>query len=504
MVSTVQAPPPASPVPPMRPLRPRRSFAGPIVLIVVGIFFLLGNMGVISWRNFGLWFSHYWPVLLILWGVIKLIEYQQANSAGERPRGIGAGGVMLVVIVVMAGLVSSEAYKHAGSWGQLCNEMNVQGVPWCGQSYNYTDDLQQAFPAGGSLRVTSEHGAINVTTSTDNQIHVAVHKRINADRQDEADKWNNSTRPQITVNGQLVTIDANTRGAGDHWVSDDLDIAMPRKASVVLSTRHGDVSIMGRDGTAEISSKDGDVSVTDLNGSLNLNLDSSSARVAQVSSDVIVQGRAKSVSLEDVKGTVRLEGDFMESVKLSRVAKAVTFKTSRTDMDFTRLDGDLTLDSGDLEASNIIGPVNLRTRSKDIRMNGVSSNLQLKNQNGAVEIEVSKLGNVQIENSRGDIRIFLPEKSGFQVDAQTRDGEIQSDFGEIKIANGDNRSTGNGSVNGGGSRVVLNNDHGTIEIRKGSPPAQDSSSSSSSSSMPKMPKAPKTAKPPEVPQPSEN
>jgi len=142
---------------------------------------------------------------------------------------------------------------------------------------------------------------------------------------------------------------------------------------------------------------------------------------SHVARTVVVQGHAKDVSLEDVKGTVRLEGDFMESVKLSRIAKAVTFKTTRTDMDFTRLDGDLSLDSGDLEASNIIGPINLRTRSKDSRMNGVTSNVQLKNENGAVELEVSKLGNLQIENRRGDIRIFLPEKSSFQVDAQTRE-----------------------------------------------------------------------------------
>ena len=495
MASTVQAPPPA---PPMRPLRPRRSFAGPVVLIVVGIFFLLSNMGVISWRNFGKWFSHYWPVLLILWGVIKLIEYQQANSAGERPRGIGAGGVMLVIFVVAAGLITSEAYKW--NWGQICTDMNVQGVPWCGQTYNYSDDLQQAFPSNGSLRVSSEHGAINVTTSSDSQIHVAVHKRINANTQEEADKWNQSTRPQMSVNGQVVTIDANTRGAGEHWVNDDLDIAIPRKASVVLSTRHGDVSIMGRDGSADITSKEGSVSVTDLNGNLTMNLDSSSARVSQVSSDVVVQGHATDVSLEDVKGTVHLNGDFMESVKLLRIAKAVTFKTSRTDMDFTRLDGELDLDSGDLEASNVVGPVNLRTRSKDIRLNGVSSTVQLKNENGAVEIEIVKMGNLQVENSRGDIRVFLPEKSGFQVEAQTRDGEIHSDFNEIKIDNGDNRSSANGSVNGGGPHVMLNDDHGTIEIRKGSAAAAESSSPTPK--LPKMPKMP--PKPPDVPQPSEN
>jgi hypothetical protein len=145
------------------------------VLIIVGIFFLLSNMGIISWHNFGLWFSHYWPVLLIVWGVIKLIEYQQANRQGERARGIGAGGVMLVVMVVIAGLIASEAVK----WhpGELCEDPDIHGLPWCGSTYNYTDDLQQAFPANGSLHVNSERGAINLTVSDDSQIHVSVHKR---------------------------------------------------------------------------------------------------------------------------------------------------------------------------------------------------------------------------------------------------------------------------------------------------------------------------------------
>src|SRR5439155_3287388 len=107
MASTVQVPPPA---PPGRPPRPRRSFAGPVVLIVLGAFFLLSNMGVISWSHFGFWFSRGWPVLLILWGIIKLIEYQQANRSGVRAAGIGAGGVLLVVFLVVAGLIATEAY----------------------------------------------------------------------------------------------------------------------------------------------------------------------------------------------------------------------------------------------------------------------------------------------------------------------------------------------------------------------------------------------------------
>jgi hypothetical protein len=436
------------------------------VLILIGIFFLLGNMGVIEWHNLGYWFAHYWPALLILWGIIKLIEYQQANRSGFRSPGIGAGGIVLIVVLVVAGLSATEAYRV--NWEEFRDQMHIEGdVPWWGHTYTYTDELQQSFPAGASLHVTSERGAVNLSTSDDNQIHVTVHKRVNADRQGQADDWNKSTRPQISTSGQIVTLQANTRGAGDHWVSTDMDISIPRKAPVVVSARHGDVSIMGRDGTAQITSQDGEVSVSDLNGALTLNLDKSSARVSQVSSDVSIQGRANDISLEDVKGAVRLDGDFMESVKLSRIAKPVNFKSSRTDMDFAKLDGYLNLDSGDLEASSVSGPLRLRTRSKDIMLNGVTNDVHLEDENGAVEIHLNKLGSVEVSNSKGDIRIYVPEKAGFQVDAQARDGEIQTDFSSLKIDNGENRATASGSVNGGGPRMVINNEHGTIEIRAG-------------------------------------
>ncbi len=231
-----------------------------------------------------------------------------------------------------------------------------------------------------------------------------------------------------------------------------------------------------------------------MNGSLTLNLDNSSARVSQIASDITVNGRGKDISLEDVKGGVRLDGDFMESVKLTRIAKGVSFKSTRTDMDFTKLDGYLNLDSGDLEASSLTGPLRLRTRSKDIMLNGITSDVHLVNENGAVEIHLNKLGNLEVTNAKGDIRIFLPEKSAFQVDAQARDGEIQSDFPELKIDNGDNRATATGSVNGGGAHMVLNLEHGSIEIRKGVaiPPP------------PPVPKMPKMPKPPEVPGESQN
>ena len=112
----------------------------------------------------------------------------------------------------------------------------------------------------------NDRGAVNLTVSDDNQIHVAAHKRINADNQEEADKFNPATKPQINVSGNVVTLNANTQGAGDHSVTTDLDVSVPRKAPVVISSRRGDVSVLGRDGDVEIASQHGDVAASDING----------------------------------------------------------------------------------------------------------------------------------------------------------------------------------------------------------------------------------------------
>jgi DUF4097 and DUF4098 domain-containing protein YvlB len=491
MVSPVQVPPP----------RYRRSFSGPIVLIAIGTVFLLGTMGVLDWHNLGRWFAHYWPVLLIISGVIKLIEYQQAQRQGTRASGLSAGGIILIIGIIIAGLIATQASHF--NWGQIKDQIDINDdgdFPMFGSKYNFDDQLAQAFPAGASLHVTDTRGAVNIVSSEDDQIRVVVHKRISAESQAEADKWNASTKPQITVSGSVVTLNANNQGAGDHWVAQDLDVTLPRKASVVISTHYGDVSVIGREGDLDITSQKGDVTTTDITGKVGLKLDHSSARITQVSSDVSIDGRSNDVSIEDVKGAVHLDGEFMESVKLAKISQPVTFKSSRTDMDFSRLDGDLDLDSGDLQASDLVGPLRLSTRSKDIRLTGVSGDVRLQDENGSVELRMNKLGSMQVDNRKGDIQIYVPDKAGFQLDARARNGEVETDFDQLKIDNANDQAIATGTVGGGGPRLVVNNEHGTIEIRKASsmpeapepPPA------------PKAPKAPKAPAPPKTPQVTEN
>jgi len=426
-------------------------------------------MHVLSVGRLAHLFANYWPVLLILWGVIKLIEHQQAQREGTRATGIGAGGILLIIMIVVFGLIATQVERV--NWNGVKDDFNFDDSDFSnifeGNTFNYDDHLEQDFPAGASLKVIDNHGAVSIHASNDNKIAVVVRKRVGGDNQNDADKYNSETKPTITSIGGLVTLDAKTEGAGDHPVETDLDISVPRKVSVTVTSRRGDVSVVGREGAVEISTQHSDTAVEDVTGNVKVSQEKGSLRVEQITGDVHVEGRLNEVSVSDIKGSVQLDGEFQESVKLERIAKTVTFKSSRTDLEFSRIDGSLDLNSDDLHAEEITGPLRLSTRSKNIRLDNVSGDVRLQNDNGPVELGMRTVGNVQIDNRNGDVQLSLPDKAAFRLDARTRDGEIQSDFSELKVNNDEHESRANGSVGNGSSHIVINNEHDGIEIRRG-------------------------------------
>jgi uncharacterized membrane protein HdeD (DUF308 family) len=60
---------------------------GPILLIVLGVLFLLNNMYPQVFR-----FSRMWPVILIVIGLAKVIEYFQARALGPGEKDVKKEG----------------------------------------------------------------------------------------------------------------------------------------------------------------------------------------------------------------------------------------------------------------------------------------------------------------------------------------------------------------------------------------------------------------------------
>lgn len=448
--------------------RHRRSLAGPLILIIIGVVFLLHNFGmrIPVWHLFG----RFWPLLLILWGVIRLIEYSVAPRYGYGRSGLGAGSVFLLILIVVVGL--SAHYSSDVNWGGVRDQLQLDDDlgGMFGSAYTFDDSLEQLFPAKGSLRIVSDRGALTVSPSEDGKLHVVVHKKLRADNQNNANKYNEQTRPQITVNGTSVLLNANTNGAGDHGVESDMEIQVPREAVLDIASKSGDVTVTDRANDVKIALQHGDVSLTNIAGAVAINLDKGSIRASKISSDVDIEGHVDDVTLGEVGGAVHLNGDFFNDIRLSKIAKAVSFKSSRSDMSLGPVAGDLDIDRDSVRGDGVSGPGRIVTTSKEIHLENVSGDLQVETTNGDIEVQAaSKLpvGRMTISGRHGDITLTLPPNAGFQLDATTRRGDISSDWDALKVESSGGSSTAKGTVGNGVSKLQINSETGDIRISKG-------------------------------------
>jgi DUF4097 and DUF4098 domain-containing protein YvlB len=370
-------------------------------------------------------------------------------------------------VLVTTGLIATGAQRV--HWNELNNEWGMNGS-WFGdmfgQEYTFSQQLQQDFPAGATLRVSSDRGSINIHSWNQNRIQVAVAKKLRATDEVDAKRVDASTQAQLNVNGNQYMLNANTRGAGERPVESDLDIYIPANAAVDLATRGDEVNVRDRVGNVQVSNSGGNVTLENLQGDAILRVRHGDVRIAKVSGDVSVDGEVNQVDISNVN-SVRLSGGATDGIRLAHIAKSVEYQSSRTRLKSGRLDGELALEGSDSSGSQLNGPLRLTTRSKDIRLKDVSGPVEVENTNGDVEVQVSKLplGAVQISNRKGDVRVTLPAKSAFQLEARTRNGDISSDY-SLNQHKDRREATATGTVGSGGPKIEINSEFGDVEIKK--------------------------------------
>ena len=464
----------ASPTPPMVPYPVRRrSLAGPLVLIAIGVFFLLRTSHLINSAVLHHWFAHWWPVLLIFWGVIRLAEYYSDLNSGYPPRRMGGGAVFLLIMLIIVGLGVTQADKV--DWDKVRQNMDIDNDSdisnWFGgQTFSFNNSVEHPLPANNAtLRVLSDYGDVTVNSWDNNSMKIAATKKVHADDNNEATKIDGQTQPTISQDGNTVTVNANTSGAGNNAVRSDLEVWVPAGVAVDIATRKGDITVRERAANVKASNSKGDIAVSDVKGDVELDERSKgSVKVERVSGNVTVTGQVDDSTITDVSGDVKLTGDYYGDMQLSKLAKGFSFRSSRTDLQMAKLDGDLHMDPGDLRASDMTGPVRVSTKATDIHLDGVSGELRVENgTSGDVEVHSSKLGPIDITNENGAVNVVVPPKAGFQADLHTRTGDItSSDFGNIKTEtqNGESRATG--VVGNGGPTVKVSNQHGDVDLRK--------------------------------------
>lgn len=455
----------SNPVPPPGYYQPQpRSIFGPLVLISLGILLLLLTTKVVPGSTIAWWFAHYWPVLLVIWGVAKLIEHIWARQHGQPSPRLGGGAITFLIFFILCSMSFSKA--TGVNWSAVRTDLNIDpDWDWgWGSHYDFTDSFDQPLAGGTQVNVVCNRADITVTASDDDQVHAQVHKTISGESQDTANKLNESTKAKFTQQGSIWLLDL-TGGDYEH-TKFELDLQLPRKLALSLSTHHGNLSVTERDGNVDLSTDHGNVSVDQIKGNTNLHL-SGDVSIKQVTGNVQVDGAVDDGSIADVGGTLDFDAGYTGNLEIARVAQQLHLKSRRTDLQLARLEGELNLGHGDLRGESVAGPVKLSTSANEVHFEDISGQISIENRNGVVELKTkAPLGPIDINNVHGGIELALPDKASFRMDAESRSGNIEVNDFSLTADNSRRDSTLRGSVGNGGPDIRLRADRGSIEIHK--------------------------------------
>jgi DUF4097 and DUF4098 domain-containing protein YvlB len=446
-------------------VRPR-SIAGPIILIAIGGAFLLNNLmpELSYWRILG----HYWPFLIIAFGVIRLVEVLTFVNSGKPlpPRGVGGGQIALLVLVCVVFWAVSQ---NRGNWTRM-GRIESGSLELFGEQYDYPVSAKTSASGITLLVLDNLRGNLTISGGDTPECVIEGRKTVHAFHKNDADDYDRRSQIHFVREGnQLIVRSDEGRISGEHRISTDLDIKAPRNVTIQARGRSGDLTISSFDGSVDVSSDRGDVRLSDIAGNAKVDLNHSGLiRVVDVKGNVDVQGRGSDVQFQNIAGQVTINGSYSGTLDFKNLAKPLHFESSQTEMRIAQLPGSLTMDLGDVRATNIVGPMRLRTKSRDIHIDGFTDAMELEIERGDVELTPGRapLAKIDVHLRNGNIALALPDKAAFDLKANTSQGDAHNDYGDGVKVDVAGRSASLRSVESKGPAITVTTDRGTVSVRK--------------------------------------
>lgn len=470
----------------------RGSIIGPVILIMIGGLFLLHN--VVPNMPVLQFVADWWPLLLMVWGLIRFVEILVWNSQGKPlpSSGISGGEWFLAILITLAGSALFVGHKYSDKFSRV--RVSSRGLDLFGESFDFP--VNGGFKAGKTPRIQIENGRGNsrVVGADVEEIKVTGRNQVRAFNYNDAENVNSQAPFEIVQQGDLLVIRTNQdRIAGPTRLTSDLEITVPRASSVLGRGRHGDFDVSGITGNVDIDSDNAGVRLSSIGGNVRVDLRRSDLiRAAGVKGNVEVKGGGDDLEIEGVEGTVAVNGNYHGDLSFRKLGKTLRFESDRTELRVERLPGVLQFNRGHFTAEDFGGGFFLRTGSRDVRLSAYDGAVEVEVDKGDIELRPGRVpvGATTLRSEGGQVHVVLPDNAQFEVNAELRKGEIENDFGSVLIQEEEDkgaRLTGNV---GRGATIKINLERGSISLRKSSaaPPR-----SPSAPNAPLAPAAPKAA-----------
>src|SRR5271155_5678333 len=437
-----------------------------LVLLTVGCLLLLHNYRGLELGDMLL---HWWPLALIFLGLIKLYERTVASRADDPGSARISGGEILLVV----GMITLISCVVAIDYGKRVIGGDKFPAGLSGDPFPFDLDVApKAVPGNARITVRGGRGDITVRATDTPEIRVAGKKNVHAWSEDDAARRAGPVSVEIVQNGDGYEIHPTGANAGDSRISIDMEIQVPKKASITVRNEKGDITVSDMATPVSITSANGDVEVRDTAGDVNIEMHKGDVKVSDTKGDVKISGKGTEVDVASATGSFTLDGEFFGPIRADKVAKGLRFISQRTDLTLTSLTGHMEASSGNLEIVDAPGDIALRTNRYSVTIENATGKVKVDNRDGDVEMRFSSAPkeDIDVTNTNATISLTLPESASFNIVADCHSCDIESEFSSDNLkktspSSGDSHLEGKYGT-GRAPKITLKTSYGPLSIHK--------------------------------------
>jgi Putative adhesin len=306
-------------------------------------------------------------------------------------------------------------------WMACTVRLLAQVTPEFHQTYAVT--LQEPV----TLDVDLARGELQILYSREGQVSIAALAQTSVGA-----KSNESSFPPPTIeqNGNHFTIRQNSDVTHAEAGNVVYRIDVPYRTEVRSYVHRGQQSITGIMGPVKAAAERGDIHASYISKSVDAQVDAGNLDLQVIGEHADVKTHHGNISCE-------------------RAAQGVTAETE---------DGDITL--------MVVGPstATVKKGSGTIVVGGARGSFVGSTDAGDLQIKAIPHDDWRVSANSGNIRLELPPAARFELDAETKSGELQVDRDDLGKPDSGARSI-HQSVNGGGKRIEAHTESGRIAIR---------------------------------------
>ena len=267
----------------------------------------------------------------------------------------------------------------------------------------------------------------------------------------------------------------------------DFELRHPKKVDLAVRAAHGNITLPEIDGAATLNNRRGKTLFEGASGNVRIKQQRGDIAVQRAGGDLSLDAhRSNKMSVGTVAGSVTVHahrgtlaiahigGEFIAenrhaSIKADRVDGRAVVKNRRGDIALRNVGSEVAVENGRgaTHLENIAGPISLRVDRGDIAIENPEAGVAIQSRGGRVAVRAHKPidGDYAIQNKQGAIELTIPEGSAVDVHGYVGRGQIKTDLPLSVTETSRTSQVVSGRLNGGGSKIALEINHGNLILR---------------------------------------